>query len=197
MPPAPAKWVGPPWCAIPFPGGLAASDRGGLHAGFGNRPKDAWAYSNAGVPPAMVLIIDPASRLVQQQQLTASAASSAAASATATATATAAPTATATATATATTSQPPPQPPQPPQGAAPPMGRAWDSYSGMLAVPQQIDALFPLRCSETQRLQLTARYAAVAAAGLPNGAPGRAYHLELGARPSAATAPPAARASSW
>ena len=89
MPPAPAKWVGPPWCAIPFPGGLAASDRGGLHAGFGNRPKDAWAYSNAGVPPAMVLIIDPASRLVQQQQLTASAASSAAASATATATATA------------------------------------------------------------------------------------------------------------
>ena len=77
------------------------------------------------------------------------------------------------------------------------MGRAWDSYSGMLAVPQQIDALFPLRCSETQRLQLTARYAAVAAAGLPNGAPGRAYHLELGARPSAATAPPAARASSW
>ena len=77
MPPAPAKWVGAPWCEIPFTGGLAAKDRGGLHAGFGNRPKDAWAYSNAGVPPAMVLIIDPASHLVQQQQLSSSTASTA------------------------------------------------------------------------------------------------------------------------
>ena len=214
MPPAPAKWVGAPWCEIPFTGGLAAKDRGGLHAGFGNRPKDAWAYSNAGVPPAMVLIIDPASRLVQQQLLTSSTASAAAAAATAaaaasaaatasgsssaaaaaTAAATDAPTATAAATAPASLpSQPSPQQ----QGAAPPMGSAWDSYSGLLAVPQQIDELFPLRCSEAQSLQLTARYAAVAAAGLPNGAPGRAYHLGLGARPSVATAPSAARASSW
>ena len=210
MPPAPAKWVGAPWCEIPFTGGLAAKDRGGLHAGFGNRPKDAWAYSNAGVPPAMVLIIDPASRLVQQQLLTSSTASAATAAAAASAAATAsgsssaaaaataaatdAPTATAAATAPASLpSQPPPQQ----QGAAPPMGSAWDSYSGLLAVPQQIDELFPLRCSEAQSLQLTARYAAVAAAGLPNGAPGRAYHLGLGARPSVATAPSAARASSW
>ena len=210
MPPAPAKWVGAPWCEIPFTGGLAAKDRGGLHAGFGNRPKDAWAYSNAGVPPAMVLIIDPASRLVQQQLLTSSTASAATAAAAASAAATAsgsssaaaaataaatdAPTATAAATAPASLpSQPSPQQ----QGAAPPMGSAWDSYSGLLAVPQQIDELFPLRCSEAQSLQLTARYAAVAAAGLPNGAPGRAYHLGLGARPSMATAPSAARASSW
>ena len=71
MPPAPAK---APWCEMPcgealVRDALAASERGGLHAGFGNRSKDAWAYSHAGVPPAMVLIIDPASRLVQQQEL--------------------------------------------------------------------------------------------------------------------------------
>ena len=49
----------------------------------------------------------------------------------------------------------------------------------------------------TLTLQLTARFAAVAAAGLPNGAPGRAYHLGHGAQPSALTAPSAARSSSW
>ena len=173
-PPAPSFFRSFP--SPPNPGG-------GLYAGFGNRPKDAWAYNGAGVAAERIFIIDPASRL---EQMAASAASSASAASADKAAASSssggasssdggaaeaddAAESSASASASGGTSGGG-------GGGCVASGTAWASYAGMLRETQTLDRIFPLQCTSPQQMQMLARYAAMAAASLPNGT-GRTHRM--------------------